>query len=304
MQQIDILLFDDFSNHCLANTVEPLRAANTLANENLYSWRYLTLDGNDVESSSGLIVSPHAPLATGRGDMLIVMPSYEVRRLDTRATAHALQNASRHFNIMAGFDTGSWLLARAGLLEGYQATIHWEELSSFEEHFPNLDVLRERYIIDGNRITCSGAMAAFDVIMHLIGRDHGALLTVEVAQIFMTDEAARSYATPLKASERMVDRAIHLMQRNLEKPLSIADLAREVGTSQKGLEIRMRKSLKETPQAVYRRLRLNYAKKLAIDTDQTVGEIATRCGYKNASAMTRAFRIQFGQSPRGLRNTV
>lgn len=304
MKNIDILLFDNFSNHCLANTVEPLRAANTLSRQKLYEWRYLTLDGKSAESSSGLKISPHDALGNGRGDMLIVMPSYGVRDLDTRVTAQHLKKASCHYNTLAGFDTGSWLLARAGLLERHRATIHWEELSSFEEAFPNLEVLRERFVIDENRITCSGAMAAFDVIMHLIERDQGALLTIDVAQLLMTGEAARSYAISPNSSGRMVDQALHVMQENLENPLTIIALARRVGASQKLLELRMRDQIKETPQAVYRRLRLNYAYKLVVDTDQSVSEIAGRCGYENASAMTRAFKAQFGLTPRNLRQSV
>lgn len=302
VQKIDILLFDNFSNHCLANTVEPLRAANSLSSEELYAWRFLTPDGDPATSSSGLQINPHSALSAGRGDMLIVMPSYGVRDLDTRDTARQLQAVARRYTILAGFDTGSWLLARAGLLDGYRATIHWEELSSFEEAFPSSEVLRERFVIDGARITCTGAMAAFDVIMHLIGRDQGPALTVEVAQLFMTDEAARSYVVSPRSSGRMVDRALHVMQANLEDPLAISEIAKSVGASQKLLEMRMREELKETPRAMYRRLRLNYARKLVVDTDQSVAEIASRCGYENASAMTRAFKDQFGHTPRDLRH--
>ncbi|GAA6210205.1 GlxA family transcriptional regulator [Cognatishimia sp. WU-CL00825] len=281
--------------------MEPLRAANSLSRTHLYAWRFLTLDGQSVQSSSGLQIAPHDALSAGSGDLLIVMPSYGVRALDGRDTVMQIRLAAQRYGTIAGFDTGSWLLARAGLLEGYQATIHWDELASFEETFPNCEALRERYVIDGARITCTGAMAAFDVVMHLIGRDHGALLTVDVARLFMTNEAARSYSLARKSSGRMVDRALHLMQENLEQTLSISELARKVGASQRALELRMRDELQETPMAVYRRLRLTYARKLVTETDQSVTEISNRCGYENASAMTRAFKALFGQTPRALR---
>ena len=303
MQKIDILLFDNFSNHCLANTIEPLRAANTLSRKPLYQWRFLTMDGNMAESSSGLQVFPHETIENGKGDLLIVMPSYGVRDLDTGATALRLKTAARKYSALAGYDTGSWLLARAGLLAGKKATIHWEELSRFEEAFPEVDAVRERYVIDGNRITCSGAMAAFDVTMSLIGSQNGAMLTVEVAQLFMTDAAARSYAAPAQSSGRMVDQALHIMQGNLEQPIKIGKLAQMVGASQKTLETHMQNELQETPSAAYRRLRLNYARKLVEDTDQSVAEIAGRCGYENASAMTRAFKAQFGVTPKSMRQT-
>ncbi len=300
-QNIDLLLFDNFSNHCLANTIEPLRAANSLARRTLYQWRFLTLDGQAVHSSSGLQVSPHAALRAGGGDMLVVMPSYGFRALDTRQTTAPLSQFASRYAQVAGFDTGSWLLARAGLLEGYRATIHWQELSGFEEAFPGTDAVRERYVIDRDRITCSGAMAAFDLVLWLIGQAHGAALTVEVAQLFMSSEAARPTAGAGATNTRMVERALHLMQGNLEQPLRIVEIARQVGVSQKTLEMRMQAELQHTPQAFYRRLRLNLARHLVEGTDQSMTEIAGRCGYDNASAMTRAFKAQFGCPPRDVR---
>lgn len=301
MQKIDLLLFDHFSNHCLANTVEPLRAANSVARRKLYDWRFLTLDGAPAISSSGLEVTPYGALSDGGGDMLIVMPSYRFRDLDTRETTRHLRQARSRYATLAGFDTGSWLLARAGLLDGHQATIHWEELSNFEEAFPEIDSRRQRFVISGDRITCSGAMAAFDLVMHLIGQSHGPLITVEVAQIFMTEASARAFSLAPSPGGRMVDRVLHLMQGNLENPLSISEIARRVGRTQKMLEVRMQAEMQDTPQAIYRRLRLNLARKLVAETDYSVSEIAGRCGYENASAMTRAFKAQFGCTPRQLR---
>ena len=298
----DFLLFDNFSNHCLANTVEPLRAANMLSGKQLYDWRFLTLDGTPSTSSSGMQVTPQDALANTQGDLLAIMPSYGFRAIDGPEITTQLRRAARHYRKLAGLDTGSWLLARAGLLEGYTATIHWEELSSFAEEFPDIEVKRERFVLDGDRITCSGAMAAFDLTMHLISEAHGTMLAIEVAQLFMTRDSARSHASDQRVGSKSVNRAISLMQENLEHPLPIAAVARHVGCSQKTLETRMKAELEAGPQAVYQRLRLNLARKLVAETDQSVSEIAGRCGYENASAMTRAFKREFAITPRDLRN--
>lgn len=299
-QSFDILLFDHFSNHCLANTIEPLRAANTLSRKPLYHWRFLTLTGDPVSSSSGMQVAPHGALKDGAGTTLMVMPSYEFRDLDGWETSKGLRAAAKRYTRLAGLDTGSWLLASAGLLDGYRATIHWEELTGFAEAFPEVNTLRERFVVDRDRITCSGAMAAFDLIMHLIGEANGQLLAMDVAQLFMTRDSARSHSSSSHTS-KTVDRATSLMQEHIERPLPIGEIARQVGCTQKTLEHRMQTELKATPQAVYRRLRLNLARKLVSDTEQPVSEIAGRCGYDNASAMTRAFRSEFDVTPRQLR---
>lgn len=305
VQQVDLLLFDDFSGHCLANTVEPLRAANTLAGRQIYAWRFLTLDGRSASSSAGMEVNPHDRLARCQGDMLIAMPSYRYRLLATSAAKNALRAAAKRYEVMAGFDAGAWLLAAAGLLDGRQATIHWEELVSFAEDFPQVEVLRLRHVRDGNRITCSGALAAFDLMMDLIGQTHGQALRLEVATLFMSPEATEvqspSWGAGL-ARSGSVARALGLMQSNIETPLTILDIARQVGRSRKELEKRMKAQLGITPQAIYRRLRLIQARKFVLETDLSVAEIALRAGYEDPSAMTRAYRQEFGATPRQMRS--
>ncbi len=284
--------------------VEPLRAANTLSRQTLYAWRFYSLDGEAVQSSSGLVVTPHDALNDQSGDVLIVMPSYGYLKLDNRATIRALLTAARNHGRLAGLDTGSWLLARAGLLDNHRATIHWDELSRFEEAFPSVDAVQERFVIDGNRLTCSGAMAAFDLASALIRHDHGPLLSMEVAHLLMSRGAADPYALPLKSEDTLVNRALAVMQGNLEAPLPIKDVARKIGCSQKKLETRVQAELRTTPQALYRRLRLSLARKLAEETEQSIAEIASRCGYENASAMTRAFKAEFGRTPTAFRSGV
>lgn len=303
VQHIGVLLFEGFSNHCLANTVEPLRAVNMLGGRETYVWHFLTLDGAPAASSSGLQVAPHGQLTDAQGDMLVVMPSYGYRDHGGWATQTGLRAAASRFKVIAAMDTGSWLLAEAGLLNGYRATIHWEELTSFAERFPETTTERERFIIDRDRITCSGAMAAFDLVMHLIGQEQGQALALEVAQLFMTRDSARSHAGGGGPAGKVVNRALALMQEHLEDPLSIAEIARRSGRTQKSLEAHMRAKLGASPQQIYRRMRLVLARKLVTETDIPVSEVALRCGYQDASAMTRAFGAEFGITPRGLRNS-
>lgn len=281
--------------------VEPLRAANTLSRQTLYEWRYFSPNGDPVESSSGLQVSPHAALGLESGDVLVIMPSYGFLNLATETTSKMLRAAARRHTTLAGLDTGSWLLAHARLLDDRRATIHWDELSRFEEAFPHVQAVQERFVIDGNRLTCSGAMAAFDLAIALIRSDHGPLLSMEVAHLLMHRGTSAQQTVPLKSRDTIVNRVMTLMQDNIETPLSIRQIAKSIGCSQKKVETRIQAEMQTTPQALYRRFRLNVARKLAAETDQSIAEIASRCGYENPSAMTRAFRAEFGQSPTALR---
>lgn len=91
-----VLLFPRFSNHCLANAIEPFRATNVLLTREAYRWRFVTLDGEAVVSSSGLPVMPQARLRDDPGgDFLFVMSSYDVTDFAGPATSRALQAAAR-----------------------------------------------------------------------------------------------------------------------------------------------------------------------------------------------------------------
>ena len=294
--KISILLFNDFSNHCLANILEPLRAANDLSGFLNYSWKIVTLDGAEVSSSSGLRLKADAQLSDVRGDILMVMPSYRFLTHATVATSRALRAAAKRFAIIAGLDTGSWLLAEAGLLDGYRATIHWDEIDRFSERFSDVRVHKEPVVFDRGRASCGGASTAFAMALKLIGEGHGQTLRMRVENLF-----TGAYSEQLGPKAGIVSRALQLMRTNLEEPLMISDIAARLGRSQRHLETQMSAKMGANPQVIYRRIRLALAHSLAVETQVSVAEIAVRCGYQNASAMTRAFRVEFEITPNALR---
>ncbi len=302
-RRVAFLLFGRFSNLCLANAVEPLRAANTIAARQLFSWRFLTLDGKTVPASSGIPVAPNAMLdGAEEGDALFIITGYDYRRHATHECIAALRAAARRYKILVGLDTCSGLLAEAGLLRGYGATIHWEVLEPFAERFPEMDVRREHYVIDRDRITCGGGMIAFELALTLIGQWYGEALRVDVASHFMHEatQGSSEFASR-SAKSRSVVRAMALMREYIENPLPVPEIARRAGRTQRDLAARFWRELGASPRTVYQHLRLTQARKLVEETDFSVSEIAVRCGYGDASAMTRAFRGQFGCSPSALR---
>ncbi len=302
-QEIGVLLFDGFSNHCLANAVEPLRAANGFARKTLYRWTFLTIDGEQAVSSSGLPVMPAGRLGDHPGgDFLFLLPSYGFRAQTTPAMLRSLRAAAGRFRTLVGMDTGAWLMAAAGLLDGCRATIHWDELTALAEAFPDLDVTEDRFVIDGNRITCGGVTTTFDLILELIRQRHGAPLRLEVAALFMHGERSHPTDPALRMTgQQTVDAAVALMRRNIETPLTVARIGARLGLGQRRLETLFAQHLGAAPRTVYRRLRLHEARRLVERASMSVAEIATRCGYVDASAMTRAYRREFGVPPRAHR---
>lgn len=301
---VAVLLFPRFSNICLANAVEPLRAANEFLMRDTYRWSFVTLDGEAVESSSGLPVLPNGRLRDHPGgEYLFVLSSYGASTLATPDAARALSAAAKRFRHVAGMDTGAWLMADAGLLDGVRATIHWAELTAFSERFDTIEAVSDRVVINGDRITCGGAMAAFDTVLELIRRRHGEALRLEVSALFLHRFPEPSDDSPIRTGAvPLVERCIALMNATIEDPLPIAILAQRVKTTQRTLTRNFKKEFGAPPKTVYKWLRLATARRYAQQTGYPISEIALRCGYASAAAMTRAFVAQYGRPPRTFRS--
>lgn len=300
-KHIALLLFPGFSALCLANAVEPLRAANSLARQRLYSWSFLGLQQDTIQSSSTMPVETQA-LSGQTGDYLFVMPSYGHLDHDTPQARRALRAAANRFGTLVGLDTGSWLLAAAGLLDGHTVTSHWDVLDTLEETFPDLTVSRARFVIDGNRASCGGATTTLDLMLALIEHHHGAPLALEVAALFMYGERdPRTDPDRRLPDHQAIRAAAALMRRNVEAPLRIGEIATTLGMGQRALELAFKSQTGQTPARLYRTIRLAEARRRIEQTRDSIAEIATRAGYADAAAMTRAFRAEFGETPTALR---
>jgi transcriptional regulator GlxA family with amidase domain len=301
--KIIILLFDGFSNHCLANTLEPFRAANTVSGQQLYQWQLLSLAGGLVRSSSGMLVETQ--MAKGGDlacDYLMIVASYGHQTLSHSKVLSGLRALCGKAKCVIGMDTGSWLLAAAGLLDNRPATIHADIFDSFTETFTQVDTRKERFVMDNNRITCGGAMASFDLVLALIGAQCGEAIRLDVAALFLHQiNQPFGDADTEPTRSRLVARALVLMDENIEGPIPITAIAHQLGCSEKALQRRFLEDLGAAPGKVYRYRRLITGRNLIENTALSITEIASRCGYENTSAMTRAFRQQFDMTPTALR---
>lgn len=310
-EHFGFVLFDGFSNLVLANAIEPLRAANQLRGEELFRRSLLTVTGDVALSSSGIVVRPDARLAdAGRFDVLFVVAGYGFRDHATAGTRSSLARAAVRARKVAGLDTGSWLLAAAGLIDGQRATIHWQELDAFAEAFPNVEVSSERYIIEGRTISAGGASTVLDLMLRLIRERCGDALTFDVMNLFIYD-VERAYEQPYRGarSRRLIElspkliSAITLMRRNIEAPLAITEIAERVATSPRSLARDFQRELAMAPGHYYQLVRLKAAQRLVEETQLRVAEIAVRTGYASAATLSRAFSRHFDTTIRGIRRT-
>ena len=207
---------------------------------------------------------------------------------------------------IGGIDAGAWVLARAGLLDGHRATVHWEDLEDLAAAHPQVEVLPQRYVLSGTRFTAGGAAPAADLMLHLIRARHGAALALQVAASFIT--TARDGADPQVSAppadmrlDPRVAAALARMEARLDSPDSAAEIARHVGVSPRRLEGLFRAALGTTPAAHALDLRLQAARRMLTDTRHPAQEVALRTGFTSPSAFARAFRHRFGHSPTTVR---
>lgn len=297
--RIAFLVFDRFSNLCLANCLEPLRAANTVSRAQMFDWRIVTLDGRPAHSSSEMQVMPHGALAgLDAVDYLFVLASYDHARHDRHAVRQALHRAAAQAGTLVGMDTGPWLMAAAGLLDGRRATLHWDLLDAFAERFLSVQTVRARAVSDGPRITCAGALSALDVMMELIAEHAGMAARLDVEDQFM--HGSDTSATPPQA-DALVRGALAQMRAHVERPLPLAQIAGRLNCQIRTLDRRFRQGLGAPPGTVYRHMRLSEARKLLDATTLPIAEIAVRCGYESPAALARAMRARYGAAPSALR---
>lgn len=306
IQEYGFLLVPHFPMMCFSAVVEPLRQANRIADKVLYRWHFLSPDGEPVQASNGVLIIPEAGLDMDiEFDTIIVLAGIDVERYRDPATLAWLRRQSRRRVKIGGISNGPLVLARAGLLHGYRSTIHWESLDAYCEEFPELDVTNTLFEIDRDRFTCSGGIAALDLMHKLIEQDHGAEVSGSVSEQFLhhhvraSDDPQRmALRERLGVSHAKLLIVLELMEANLEEPLSRDELARAAGVSVRQLERLFKTYLGRTLGHHYLDLRLKRARLMLRQTSMSVLRVAVACGFVSASHFSRAYRQKFGLAPR------
>jgi transcriptional regulator GlxA family with amidase domain len=305
-RDLGLLLVDGFALMSYASIVEPFRAANDLAKVALYRWTHISIDGRKVSASNGASVL--ADRAVGdplKCDTLFVFAGGDPSTFNDRRTFSWLRRLARSGVRIAGVSGGPFLLARAGLLDGYRSTIHWSHRSQFADEFPTLAIEPSLYVIDRMRLTCAGGTAGLDLAIELIEREHGHELAAGVSEWFIrTDPRPADKSQRLTLRERFGindDRVLKVlaeMEARIERPASAERLAKLGGLSLRQLQRVFLAEVGETVNRCYLRVRLNKAAELLRTTGMPVVEISVACGFQSISHFARSFKNQFGYAPR------
>ncbi len=307
--RVTLLVLPDSSMMSLASVLDSMRAANRIASRDLFTWKIATLNGKPARLTCEMMVEPDTLLDDQiSGNVLIVIASFNQQHHAGPAHLKLIKRLSRNFEAIGGVEAGSWILARCGLLEHKSATTHWEDLEEFSIHFPNVDLRADRFVIDGSVFTTGGASPTFDLMLYLIRSRYGYPLAMEVSSVFIYNPGHNAADTQslvslgmLESHEPRVAAAIHVMEQHIDDTLGIAQIATQVDLSVRMLEYLFRQTLNLSPAAYYRRLRLQIARRMVVDTRLKLQEVAIRTGFNSLSSFSRLFKNYYHQSPRECR---
>lgn len=307
--RVVLFLIPNFSMIAFMSVVEPMRLANYVSGKPIYEWEIVSRDGLPVMGSNGIeIKANRAATEVERPPNVIVCSGIDAHLYQDALTFGWLRRWAREGSNIGAICTGAHVLAHAGLLSGYRCTIHWENLDSFIEEFPDLDVRAELFEIDRDRFTCAGGVAALDMMLNEITLKHGAELAASVSEQFMHERIREGHddqRLPLQARLRIshpkLIRAIAEMEKHTEEALTRDDIADRVGLSRRQLERLFRRYLNTSPARYYLKLRLNRARTLLTQTTMPVTEVAFASGFTSASHFSKCYRDMFGRTPRAER---
>lgn len=303
--RVTLLVLPDSSMMSLASALDTMRAANRIADRTLFEWQLVTLNGKSAQLTCGLVIEPDAALDDSLGgDLLIIIAGFHQQRHAGPAHLRLIKRLAANYLAVGGIEAGSWIMARCGLLHNRAATTHWEDLEDFGNHFPEVRLKSDRFVIDGKFFTTGGASPTFDFMLYLIRMRYGYPLAIEVSSAFIYDGVHSATDTQplvslgmLENKEPRVAAAIHVMEQHIDEPVGIADIASRVRLSVRMLEYLFRQILNMSPAAYYRRLRLQTARRLVVDTRLQLQEIAIRTGFSSLSSFSRRFKNYYRQTP-------
>ena len=304
--RIAFFLVPRFSMMAFAAGIEPLRSANRLSGKRLFEWQLVSADGGPVEASNGIAIATQRSLAElDKVDTIIVCAGLEALEVERNIKLHhQLRRLAHHGTIIGAISSGSFLLAEAGLLAGRRCTVHWEYLEAFRARYPELEVTEDLFVIDRNVFTCSGGTAALDMMVHFVSQIAGSRLALAVAEQFIHPQVRTQEAQQrldLHARYRIENpkliQVIALMERTLDEPVELREMARRANISVRQVERLFREHLNSSPKAFYLDLRLAKARTLLRGTLGSLRTIALECGFGSPSHFCHAYKRRYGIPP-------
>ena len=293
----------------LASILEPMRIANRFGGA-LYEWVLVGEKMGAVLASNGVPIQVSQSIdQIDKVTLVFVCSSFNPNDYLSPAIRSWLKKLDQQQVTLGALDTGIYFLADAGLIGDEKVTLHWEQIPSFVEDYPNASISSELFEVSERRMYCAGGTAGIDMMLYKIMEEHDQQLSITISeQLLLSRIRSQSEHQRLEICKRhnvfnkRLATAILQMENHIENPLSVDELAAQTHISARQLERLFKSSFDETPTHFYLRLRLDRARSLLRETDLSITEISVATGFNLISYFSRAYRNHFKQTPKSERS--
>lgn len=306
--RIGFILMPRFTLTAFAGFVDTLRLAaddGDRSRARRCQWAVLGTPGEAIASSSGVrvIADTSAEEATNF-DYIVVVGGLLSAQNASGSVVRSLRRFATANIPLVGLCTGSFALARAGLLQGHVACVSWFHRAEFEAEFPLQRVLsNQMYVMDRERLTCAGGTSVVHLAAALVERHLSRAEAVKALRILIEEQPMpASTLQPeavltVQAKDRLVHKAMLLMEQQLADSLDIARIAALLGLGRRQLERRFADDIAMSPAQYHRSLRLARARWMLSHSDLSLADIAAECGMGDGSQFSRTIRQETSFSP-------
>ncbi len=311
--RFNLIMQSEFPLNALVLASEALRIANQNTGRDFFAWTFVTENGQPVRASNGMWLSPDTGIENmPKADVYLLFEGNLPTQLNSPKLMGPIRAAARHGAVVGGVDTGVFGLADAGIIgnpDDLDVVLHWEAAASFLERYPEAVLRDQIYMVTGREAHCAGGVATLDMVLELIARYRGQALANEVANALVhTRRRAtvpqRGGGLPEVDGRQMSRRLVHLMEENLEYPLTNAELADQLGVSPRTLSRACNRAFGQPPMRLYMSVRLQAARNFLFYDDFSISDVALACGFSYTAVFSRVFKRQFGQTPREFRGRL
>ena len=310
LPHFNFILQPEFPLNGLILASDALRIANQNSGQSIFSWAFISESGEPVRASNGMWFSvDHAIDQMPQADTYLLFEGNLPTQHNSRKLLGQLRTAA-HFGAFVGaVYTGAFALAQAGLIGSEKSpdvVLHWEAVPTFVERFSAARPQNQIFLRKDKRIHCAGGVATLDMMLELIAHFKGEAMANEVANALVhTRREARveQRSDGLLESEKhpLSGKIVRLMEKHLDFPLGLAEFAGQLGIPQRTLSHVCRQAFGESPMRLYLRIRLQAARNFLFYEEFSIKDVSTSCGFSYPAVFSRAFRAQFGQTPREFR---
>lgn len=305
VQRFGFLLIPNFSLIALSSAVDPLRLANMALGRIAFEWATIGLRNEAVLSSGGIRVLPDQVMGeSSRFDTVFVIGPNPLPKHGYGETTRWLRQLAAQGITLGGIDTGSYYLAKAGLLNGYRCTIHWEDREALVKEFPALLVSSHLFEIDRDRYTCSGGVSPLDLMTFVLRRPPGSReLAQQVSDLLVSHQRSKDENQTLPIRYRYANmpavllEALEMMESNVEEPLSPIEIAGYLNVSRRQLERLFEQYVQTSPSRKYLEIRLARARLSVLRTSRRIDEISQLCGFATPAHFIARYREIYGNTP-------